>query len=147
MSTAFNYYDEPGRVKNANLCRPFFLADGTIVPNINVDSDFLITVPTNTASGFTSGSLWDVALWDSATWGDVYINVINWLSVNALGTALSINLAVNLQYVTSTGLGIFDTGVFDSAVFDGTGVYTSGSGIPILRVATFEIALENGGPV
>ena len=75
--------------------------------------------------------------------------MLNWLSVNGLGTALSINMAINLDIGgSSEPYDVFDTGQFDVMVFDGNGAVTaSGLGIPILRVNVFEIAIENGGPV
>jgi len=150
MSCAYNYFDEPGRVKTANMLRPFFVADAAITPTLNVDADFLSTAPQASGTALSSGSLWDTAIWDTSLWGANTISVLNWLSVNGLGTALSINMAINLDIGGTSGAAydVFDTGEFDVMVFDGNGATTaSGTGIPILRVNVFEIAIENGGPI
>ncbi len=148
LATAFNYFDEPGRIKNANMVRPFISANANIIPTIDIDQDFVSTIPTATATGLGGSSLWDTAIWDTSLWAGQTISVINWLSCSALGTALSINMAINLATSGTSDPNGFDYGEFDDMTFDGNGVITSsGQKIPILRVNTFEIALENGGPV
>lgn len=149
MSCAYNYFDEPGRIKTANMLRPFFVADASITPSLNIDVDFLTQVQNTSTTSLSGSSLWDTAVWDTATWGSNYISVLNWLSVNGLGTAFSINMSINFSPDgSSSPYDVFDTGVFDTMVFDGNGATTaSGTGIPILRVNVFEIAIENGGPV
>lgn len=150
MNCAFNYFDEPGRLKNPGMVRPFFVADGKLIPTIVIDADFETTLsPTTTVVGLSSGYLWDTALWDVALWGTNTIKVINWLSANALGTALSINMGINIGIgATGNTNNTFDFGEFDEMTFDGNGVITkSGQQIPILRVNVFELSLENGGPV
>lgn len=152
MATAFNYFDEPGRIKSADMVRPFFVADGNIIPGLTVDSDFKTTgSPTSAVQSIGSSSLWDSAIWDTSVWGGNTIQVTNWLSVNSLGTALSVNMGINLFTNTSgsaSNPNVFDEGVFDVMTFDGNGVVTkSGQQIPILRVNAFELLLENGGPI
>lgn len=152
MKCAFNYLDEPGRIKNANMIRPFFVADGTISPQIAINVDFAddaITAPVTSLSPV--GAIWDTSVWDTGTWAQGTITVTNWLSCNALGTALSINMAVNISGSSASQAAlssVFDIGTFDTMVFDGNGNITaSGLNIPVLRVNVFELLLENGGPV
>lgn len=153
MKCAFNYFDEPGRLKNANLIRPFIVADGTITPTIQIDVDFgdtSLAAPVTTLT--PNGAIWDTSLWDNSIWATGSAPVINWLSCNALGTALAIRLLVNLAGGGTSGSvsqsSVFDTGVFDTMVFDGNGsIIQSGTGIPVMQVNVFEIALEYGGPV
>lgn len=153
VKCAFNYLDEPGRLKNAGMIRPFLVADGTLTPTISIDVDFadaLVSAPVTILT--PSGALWDVSLWDQSTWSSGIITVINWLSCNALGTALAVRMVVNLVGggASSSALqgSVFDTGVFDTAVFDGNGVTTrSGIGIPTLQIMSFELSIEYGGPV
>lgn len=149
MSCAYNYFDEPGRIKTANMLRPYIQADAAINPTVNIDTDFATSVPSVSSTGLLNASLWDSAIWDTSTWGYPYVSVLNWLSVNGLGTALSINMAINLSITgSSSPYNVFDTGVFDTMVFDGSGsIDKSGVGIPTLRVTVFEIAIENGGPI
>lgn len=150
MGCAYNYLDEPGRLKNANLIRPFIVADGTLTPYVAIDVDFNevdITAPV--VSLTPAGGVWDTALWDSSSWSSGTVTVTNWLSCNALGTALSINLLVNLgTSVATSNTSVFDTGVFDTMVFDGNGNITaSGLNVPTLQVNVFELGIEYGGPV
>jgi len=153
MKCAFNYFDEPGRLKNGNMIRPFLIADGALVPNIQIDVDFENSSPSAPVTLLApTGAIWDTSLWDSAVWSTGAISVINWLSCNALGTALAIRMTINLSGAgtTSTVLqnSIFDTGLFDTMLFDGNGSITaSGADVPVLQVNLFEIVLEYGGPI
>jgi|SRR4029077_20863656 len=153
VKCAFNYLDEPGRIKNAGMIRPFLVADGTLTPTIQIDVDFADTAVSAPVTILTpSGALWDVSLWDATTWSSGIITVINWLSCNALGTALAVRMIVNLigggASSSALSTSVFDTGVFDTAVFDGNGVTTrSGAGVPTLQIMSFELSVEYGGPV
>lgn len=153
VKCAFNYLDEPGRLKNAGLIRPFLVADGTLTPTIQIDVDFADSSPSAPVTVLTpTGALWDSALWDSGTWSVGAAPVINWLSCTALGTALAVRMVVNLAGGSSaTGASqssVFDVGVFDTMVFDGNGqIVGSGTGIPVLQINVFELSIEYGGPV
>jgi hypothetical protein len=153
MKCAFNYFDEAGRLKNANMIRPFLIADGTLIPTIQIDVDFAdssISAPVTILS--PTGALWDSSLWDASVWSVGSAPVINWLSCNALGTALAIRMIVNLSGGGSTTSAaqssVFDTGVFDTAIFDGNGaIVASGLGVPVLQCNVFELNMEYGGPI
>ena len=153
VKCAFNYLDEPGRLKNANMVRPFLVADGTLTPTIQIDVDFessSISAPVTILT--PTGAIWDVSQWDAANWSTGIAPVINWLSCNALGTALAVRMIVNLAGGGSSGSvaqsSVFDTGVFDTMVFDGNGaVVQSGTGVPVLQINVFELAIEYGGPI
>ncbi len=153
VQCAYNYLDEPGRLKNANMIRPFLVADGTLTPTIQIDVDFLTAVVSAPVTILTpSGAVWDSSLWDSAAWSSGVVTVINWLSCNALGTALAIRMIVNLAAggaSSSTAQNsVFDTAVFDTSIFDGNGsVVASGLGVPTLQINAFELSIEYGGPV
>lgn len=153
MKCAFNYFDEPGRLKNMNLIRPFLVADGTLTPTIQIDVDFADSSPSAPVTILTpTGALWDTSLWDTGIWSTGSAPVINWLSATALGTALAIRMIINLAAGGSSGAAasssVFDTGVFDTMLFDGNGaIIASGQGVPILQVNAFEVALEFGGPI
>lgn len=153
VKCAFNYLDEPGRLKNAGMVRPFLVVDGTLTPTIQIDVDFEDSSPSAPVVVLQpTGALWDSSLWDVASWSTGTGTVINWLSCNALGTALAIRMIVNLAGGgSSTAIAqdsVFDTGVFDTMVFDGNGAtIKSGTGIPVLQINVFEISVEYGGPV
>jgi len=153
VKCAFNYLDEPGRIKNANLVRPFLVADGTLTPTIQIDVDFESSTVSAPVTILTpTGAVWDASAWDSSLWSTGVSTVLNWLSCNALGTALAIRMIVNLAGGGSSSAvaqsSVFDTGVFDTALFDGNGaVIRSGLGVPVLKINTFELSVEYGGPV
>ena len=153
VKCAFNYLDEPGRLKNAGMIRPFLVADGTLTPTIQIDVDFADSAPSAPVTVLTpTGALWDSSLWDAATWSIGAAPVINWLSCTALGTALAIRMVVNLAGGGSATAvaqdSVFDVGVFDTMVFDGNGATVrSGTGIPTLKINVFELSVEYGGPV
>lgn len=153
IKTAFNYYEDPGRVKIVQMVRPFIVSGGGILPVINSDVDFGdISFAVGISAYTVLNSLWDAALWDSGTWfagsiGDLFND---WQSIGALGTAIALRLKINLissAVINHTTDG-FDTGLFDSAVFDASGVFTaSGQSLPILRMNSFQVTLEHGAAV
>lgn len=150
MKCAFNFFNEPGRIKNMSMARPYLIADGTITPTLSVDVDFADNSPSAEVTTLTpTGGVWGTAIWDTSTWSTGVIAVNNWLSTNALGTALALRMKVNFGGVQSsqTSLGAFDVGVFDSAIYDGSGYTISGQGIPTLQVAEFSVMLQYGGPI
>jgi len=153
VKCAFNYLDEPGRIKNANMVRPFLVADGTLTPTIQIDVDFENSTVSAPVTILTpSGAIWDTSQWDSANWSTGISTVLNWLSCNALGTALAIRMIVNLagggSATAVAQTSVFDTGVFDTMVFDGGGAVTrSGLGVPVLQINAFELSVEYGGPI
>lgn len=151
MKCAFNYFDDPGRIKNMRMLRPLLVADGTITPTVGVDVDFgssSITAPVSLIT--PSGGLWDVSLWDVGTWSSGSVTVNNWLSVTALGTALAVKMAVSIAPLNSATVAssVFDTGVFDTAIFDGSGSITSsGQNLTTLQLNSFEALMEFGGSI
>lgn len=153
VKCAFNYLDEPGRLKNTGMIRPLLVADGTLTPTIQIDVDFADSSPSAPVTVLTpTGALWDSSLWDAAVWSTGAAPVINWLSCTALGTALAVRMVVNLAGGGSAQAqaqdSVFDVGVFDTVVFDGNGATVrSGTGIPVLQVNVFELSVEYGGPV
>jgi hypothetical protein len=142
MQCAFNYFDDPGRVKRMTMVQPLLTTTGTITPLLGVDTDFstsTVSAPVTTPS--LSASQWDNALWDVSLWPAGNINLIAWLSVDALGHAMALRLKINFSGGLSTANGVFDFGVFDSAKFD----FGLSSTDPILQVNSFNTVLELGG--
>ena len=141
MQCAFNYFDDPGRLKRMTMVQPLLTASGTITPTMSVDEDFSDNAPAApviVVGG--SGSLWDSAIWDTSLWPEPSQPVVQWLSVQAIGHALAVRLQVNSSPVASTTLGEFDLTVFDTAEFDG-----STPGAPVLQVNSINAILEFGG--
>lgn len=131
VQCAFNFFDMAGRVKNMTMCRPFLLADGAVQPTLSIDVDFQGNAPGAEVTLFQpTGAIWNVSLWDVDIWSLGIIATTNWLSVNALGTALAIRLQVNL-----------DTGLVNDSVV------ASGLNIPFLQVNQFQVIINPGGPI
>jgi len=141
MQCAFNYFDDPGRIKRMTMVQPLLTASGNITPTLGVDADFATSTFSAPVTTFTGGSLWDVAIWDVNTWPSGATNIISWLSVEVLGHALAIHMKVNFGGGVTTANGVFDIGTFDSATFD-SGIGTTA---PILYVNAFNAVLELGG--
>lgn len=148
---AFNYFDEPGRLKNMTMCRPFITADGTLTPTLSVDVDFDDVSPAAPVTILTPfGAVWDTSLWDSGLWSAGVTIVKSWQSVIALGTALAIRMKVNVagNGVLTSQQSVFDIGVFDSAIFDGNGSITSsGVNISKLQVNAYQCIISYGGVI
>lgn len=141
MQCAFNYFDDPGRLKRMTMVQPMMVAGGNINPNIAVDVDFGTALVNATISILTGGALWDVAIWDQASWPAGNIVVTPQLSVNALGKALAVHMTVNISTQANLILGEFDVSVFDTAEFD----QGSNNLPPQLQVNAFNAILEMGG--
>lgn len=142
MQCAFNYFEDPGRIKRMTLVQPLLTASGNITPTMAVDYDFTTSTATAPVSTITGGALWDVAKWDVALWPSGSTNLISWYSVEAIGHALAIRMRVNFSSGLSMGQGTFDLGVFDQATFDSGGLTTNA---PSLAVNAFNAVMENGG--
>lgn len=149
MQCAFNYFDEPGRNKIMSMLRPFIVSNGAITPTLSVNVDFSDNSVSAPVTSFSvTGGVWDIGVWDSATWSGGIVSQTNWLSVNAVGTALSVRMTVNLQGANASNLSLFDSGTFDSMVFDGNGSITeSGQNLPILQINAFEGIVQSGATV
>lgn len=141
MQVAFNYFDDPGRIKRMTMVQPLLTATGNVIPTMGVDADFGTSTISAPVVTFAGGSLWDVAKWDVDKWAGGSNNLINWLSVEAIGHALAIRMKVNFSGGLTTGSGVFDFGKFDSATFD-SGLSTNN---PLLNVNAFNAVLELGG--
>lgn len=154
IKCAYNYYDDPGRIKIMQLCRPFIVSDGIITPTLGVDVDFGDSnFAANTSVLTPVGGEWDSGIWDDALWATNATASVNWQTVGAIGTALAIRMKLNILGSGTAGSNIitssvFDTGVFDTAIFDGNGaVLRSGQGVPVLQINQFEVVIEHGAVI
>jgi hypothetical protein len=143
MQCAFNYFDDPGRLKRMTMVQPLMVSSGNITPTISVDEDFIIASQTAPVSIFVGGALWDVGIWDVSLWPAGSLINNPWLSTEALGHALAVHLSVNIATSGAlTNIGEFDVGTFDTAEFD-IGQVAS---VPLtLQVNAFNVILEMGG--
>jgi hypothetical protein len=160
MQCAFNYFEQPSRVKNMTMVRPFLFADSTFTPTISINVDFGTDAQAAPVTVLeTLGGIWDESVWgpaseDVAIWSSSAVAFAFWQSAQALGTALSVRMQVNLAGAGSSInantiiQSVFDTGVFDTMVFDGNGSVTaSGEDIPMLQVNAFQAMVAYGSPV
>ena len=141
MQCAFNYFDDPGRVKRVTMVQPLMVASGNVTPTISVDEDFSVANVSAPISILIGGAEWDVAHWDIDVWpaGNQVVNP--WLSVQAIGHALAVHMTVNISTnATTLNVGEFDIGTFDNATFD----EGSGSMAPQLQVNAFNAIIELG---
>ena len=142
MQCAFNYFDDPGRLKRVTMVQPQMVASGSITPTISVDEDFNTATTSAPISILRGGALWDFSSWDIALWPENTVVVQPWLSVDAIGHALAIRMQVNVQAATTVVIGGFDIGEFDTATFNSE---SSAGAASILQVNSFNTILELGG--
>jgi len=143
MQCAFNWFDDPGRLKRMTLLQPLLTTSGVITPTLAVDTDFETSTALAPVTALVGGVLWDVAVWDVSQWSPASVNFKNWLTVAAIGRAMAVRMRVNVSGSDATAAGVFDSGTFDSAVFDGG----FSSTLPILQVNAFNSILESGGAI
>jgi hypothetical protein len=93
LQPAFDYFDSPGRNKNYLMVRPTFLSVDRpgVVAQMNTDFTFQGAASTPSFPA-PSGSLWDVSKWDVAQWAGALKTYQQWLGVNGVGFAGSLNL-------------------------------------------------------
>jgi hypothetical protein len=115
MQCAFNWFDDPGRLKRMTMIQPIITASSGLAPNIAVDVDFSNTAPTTMAQNVTVGALWDAStsLWDTTVWaGAGNQQLTQWYSVEAIGKALAIRVGVNV--VPSSGVVVLQMNAFNA---------------------------------
>lgn len=144
MQCAFNWLDEPGKVKRMTMVQPLLNLGGNITPTMAVDTDFMTSTSVAPVATLTGGSVWDTAVWDTSLWSVLSINFAQWLSVDAIGHALAIRMRVNITSAGGSSLGEFDLGQFDGAQFD---VITRSPTLPLLQVNAFNTISEYGGAI
>lgn len=142
MQCAFNYFDDPGRVKRVTMVQPLLTVQGNITASIGVDADFTTSTSLAPVTAFSGGGAqWDSAKWDIDLWPTGAANSINWLSVEAVGHALAVRMKLNFSSGISASNGVFDLGVFDAAQFD-NGIPATN---PLLQINAFNTIMELGG--
>ncbi len=142
MQCAFNWLDEPGRIKRMTMVQPLLTTSGTITPTIAIDTDFRTSTSTAPITILGGGVVWDTAKWDSSVWGGVTSFFTDFLTVDAIGHAMAIRMRVNVTSPQAV-LAAFDTAQFDMAEFD-AGISPL---LPILQVNAFNSIIEMGGAV
>lgn len=144
LQCAFNWFDEPGRLKRMTLLQPLLTTGGTVTPSVAVDADFRTSQATAPVSLIVGGALWDAAVWDSAVWAGGEVTYTDWLSVEAVGHALAIRLRVGVNSVSNyAAQGLFDVAQFDTGGFD----ISLSPNLPTLKINAFNSILEMGGPI
>lgn len=144
MQCAYNWLDDPGRIKRMTMVQPLLTLSAAVTPTIAVDVDFETSTDAAPITTFGGTVLWDSAIWDSSVWPAITINYKNWLSVDAIGHCMAIRMKVNVQTeVDQSIIGQFDVGLFDFLVFD----HFPSTTIPIFRVNTFNSISEAGAAI
>jgi hypothetical protein len=143
MQCAFNWFDDPGRIKRISMVQPLMIANGTVTPAMSVDEDFVISTATAPITILGGTIVWDTARWDVDVWPATNAVVKPWLSVEAIGHALAIHLTVNVatNAGAASSVGAFDAGIFDTALFD----QDLSTLAPQLQVNAFNAIMELGG--
>ena len=148
MQCAFNWLDEPGRLKRMTMIQPLLNIGASIVPTLAVDTDFMTSSFVAPVTTYQAGVLWDVAKWDVSMWSTQQVNYINWLSVEAIGHVMAVRMRVNIATagVGDTTPGEYDVGYFDTAEYDESSGAFSAT-LPVLQVNAFNTIAELGGAI
>lgn len=138
MQCAFNYFGDPGRIKEMLMVQPLMVTSGIIIPTISVDVDFgnvsptaLVTTPAQ------AGAMYDVSLYDQSFYAAGFVTQDLWQDAIGEGHALAIRIKAN---VLPAGAGGFDSGVFDTMTFDGLSTQQT-----TLQIMAFNAIVRKGG--
>lgn len=143
LQCAFNWLDEPGKVKRMTMVQPLLNLGGNLTPTMAVDTDFQTSTAVAPIGTLTGGAQWDSAIWGASVWPGLAISFVQWLSVDAIGHALAIRMRVNITAPNILTLGEFDVGTFDHAQFDGGSSTTA----PLLQLNALNCIYESGGAI
>lgn len=143
MQCAFNWFEEPGKIKRMTMIQPLLTVDGSLTMSLSVDADFQTSTAVDPITFIAAGSEWDVSLWDVNVWDSGATTYTSWLSVQVIGHALAVRSRSQISVPTTGSLSAFDFGVFDTAVFDGSVNGTAA----ILKVNAFNSIIETGGVI
>jgi hypothetical protein len=138
MQCAFNWFDDPGRLKRMTMLQPLMTTDGTATPSLSVDVDFATSAPSAPVTTSVSGGVWDSSLWDQDLWSSGITQFTSFLSVEAIGKALAVSMQVSLG--ASSSVSVFDVAEFDEATFDDYGPSQS-----VLQLNAWNAIMELGG--
>jgi hypothetical protein len=141
MQCAFNYFGDPGRLKEMTMIQPLILSSGAITPTMSVDTDFGNVSPTAVVTPITAaGAQYDVSLYDVGVYAGGLQTQSLWFDAIAEGHALAVRMKVNTVPTGPGANSVFGTGVFDTMVFDGFG-----TGDQTLQVMAFNAVVKFGG--
>lgn len=101
VETSFSYFEAPGLQKHAKMVAPSIICNGTFSLQLAVDVDFNfrgINAPASIPQKL--GGIWDNGKWDNATWGYGLTAYRRWVSVEALGVAMSLRMRMRSNVET-----------------------------------------------
>lgn len=95
---AFTYFRRKGQIKRVTMARPIFSATASFSPALALNTDFQDLVPQTVTNYIaTTGGAWDTSPWDVTAWSASNLIVKNWITVNGVGTAISLRVKVSLK--------------------------------------------------
>jgi hypothetical protein len=100
----FDGLKSPGAIKEAGMARAVIRAPGEVVAELAAHADFVIgDLAPPSASPARAGSIWGAGIWGTATWGTKAVKLTqqDWVSVSAIGFALSISVQITSGSVAS----------------------------------------------
>lgn len=96
--SAWTNLGRPGITKHMQLVKPFLFGAAAPSLSVNFNSDYdTITLASFTSQGTSSGAVWDTAVWDTAIWSGGDSTFADWYSRNAIGEAIGMRLAVDVD--------------------------------------------------
>lgn len=139
MQCAYNYFEDPGRVKRMTMVQPLLTVTGSIGLTLGVDVDFTLSLLEPQSA--ISASQWDISFWDEATWSGTLQAFKGWLSTQAIGHAMAVHMqATSVVYTIDlspyAGYPFIDSAGFDTFVMNS---------LPNVRVNAFNVIIEMGG--
>lgn len=95
VTPAFNYFGDPGVLKQALMMRVNFLSLAKPAYVVSVNTNFAVRPPEASPSpGQFSGALWDQSFWDQNYWAGAVVSFGEWRSVEGMGYSLAPSIYV-----------------------------------------------------
>lgn len=143
LLTAFNYFDDPGRLKRMTMIAPILDTQETAEITLSIHPDFKVSdsdAEAHATLTLSDPAEWDVDLWDQGYWAGT-VNFAQWLSTAVLGHSLAVHMEITSPATTVDLTDWYQSVFIDTVEFD---EFVQES-LPVVRINVFNSILEFGG--
>jgi len=120
LMCAFNYFGSRTSQKRFIMSRALITTDGTLTPNLGMNTDFRKNVDVTAAvTSPETRAMWDIAVWDIDVWANETIYVNDWINTPGIGYCGSLRMRTRTDYVAEQSPIILQVNGFTVVMEDG----------------------------